>query len=78
MLGQLSPFYVIHIMNPILIPEILDNVVGQMEHDTSSLLASSLTCKEMLPRTRFYLFNRLGTTQIDDPLDAGRQASDRN
>ncbi|KAJ3746101.1 hypothetical protein DFH05DRAFT_1458461 [Lentinula detonsa] len=53
-------------MDRILAPELLDQVIDQLKDDKQSLLATSLSCKAMLYRSRYHLFDSLEVTILAD------------
>ncbi|PBK93556.1 hypothetical protein ARMGADRAFT_1079863 [Armillaria gallica] len=40
-----------------LLPELLDDIIGELQGDKKSLLGASLACKALCPRTRVHLFS---------------------
>ncbi|KAJ4493685.1 hypothetical protein C8J55DRAFT_165237 [Lentinula edodes] len=65
-------------MDRILAPEIVEQIIDQLQDDRKSLLATSLSFKGMLLRSRFHLFDSIEVTVFADPSgwSQGRESSD--
>ncbi|KAJ4490650.1 hypothetical protein J3R30DRAFT_3423633 [Lentinula aciculospora] len=73
-----SCIFSLTIMDRKLAPEIIEHIIDQLQADKATLLATSLSCKGMLLRSRFHLFNSLEITILTDPSgwSQGRQSTD--